>query len=182
MVQAAGRLATAVPACYHKERTRRPCPGPRKKGACRYGGAPHFQSPFFRYLPALRTEGVAQGRTQDEVDAVILWLTGYTPGGLVRALRSERIWRPFFGQAPRFNPAGAEIKGVVCGVRVEDIEDPLMQKIRYLDKLIDELAKGRPMEKYCAAQRTVGSNAEFRDPFGGKHCRAHGAHAGQPAG
>ena len=88
--------------------------------------------------------------------AVILWLTGYTPGGLARQLAQRTDMASFFGQAPRFNPAGAEIKGVVCGVRVEDIEDPLMQKIRYLDKLIDELAKGRPMEKILRGTKDGG--------------------------
>lgn len=97
-----------------------------------------------------------KGRTQDEVDAVILWLTGYTPGGLARQLAQRTDMASFFGQAPRFNPAGAEIKGVVCGVRVEDIEDPLMQKIRYLDKLIDELAKGRPMAKILRGTKDGG--------------------------
>ena len=156
VVQATGRLATAVPACYHKERTRRPCPGPRKKGACRYGGAPHFQSPFSDIYPLYVQKALRKGRTQDEVDAVILWLTGYTPGGLARQLAQRTDMASFFGQAPRFNPAGAEIKGVVCGVRVEDIEDPLMQKIRYLDKLIDELAKGRPMEKILRGTKDGG--------------------------
>ena len=102
---------------------------------------------FEKQHPLYVQKALRKGRTQDEVDAVILWLTGYTPGGLARQLAQRTDMASFFGQAPRFNPAGAEIKGVVCGVRVEDIEDPLMQKIRYLDKLIDELAKGRPMEK-----------------------------------
>ena len=73
-----------------------------------------------------------------------------------RQLAQRTDMASFFGQAPRFNPAGAEIKGVVCGVRVEDIEDPLMQKIRYLDKLIDELAKGRPMEKILRGTKDGG--------------------------
>lgn len=106
-----------------------------------------FKARFSDIYPLYVQKALRKGRTQDEVDAVILWLTGYTPGGLARQLAQRTDMASFFGQAPRFNPAGAEIKGVVCGVRVEDIEDPLMQKIRYLDKLIDELAKGRPMEK-----------------------------------
>ncbi|MFQ8833816.1 MAG: DUF2200 domain-containing protein [Ruthenibacterium lactatiformans] len=106
-----------------------------------------FKARFSDIYPLYVQKALRKGRTQDEVDAVILWLTGYTPGGLARQLAQRTDMASFFGQAPRFNPAGAEIKGVVCGVRVEDIEDPLMQKIRYLDQLIDELAKGRPMEK-----------------------------------
>ncbi len=86
-------------------------------------------------------------RTKDEVDRVICWLTGYTPAGLQQQIDQGRDYETFFAQAPALNPNCALIKGVVCGVRVEDIADPLMQKIRYLDKLVDELAKGRPLEK-----------------------------------
>ena len=91
-----------------------------------------FKARFSDIYPLYVQKALRKGRTQDEVDAVILWLTGYTPGGLARQLAQRTDMASFFGQAPRFNPAGAEIKGVVCGVRVEDIEDPLMQKIRYL--------------------------------------------------
>ena len=112
-----------------------------------------FKARFSDIYPLYVQKALRKGRTQEEVDAVILWLTGYTPGGLARQLTDMAS---FFGQAPRFNPAGAEIKGVVCGVRVEDIEDPLMQKIRYLDKLIDELAKGRPMEKILRGTKDGG--------------------------
>lgn len=86
-------------------------------------------------------------RTKDEVDRVICWLTGYTPAGLQQQIDQGHDYETFFAQAPALNPNSALIKGVVCGVRVEDIADPLMQKIRYLDKLVDELAKGRPLEK-----------------------------------
>ena len=86
-----------------------------------------------------------QGRTQDELDAAITWLTGYDESELRRHLAAGTNMEDFFGQA-RMNPNASLITGVVCGVRVETIEDPLMQQIRYLDKLVDELAKGKPME------------------------------------
>ncbi len=88
-----------------------------------------------------------KGRTQAEVDEIFLWLTGYDAAGLERRLADRTDFETFFAQAPRLNPARSAITGVVCGVRVEDIEEPTMREIRYLDKLIDELAKGRPMEK-----------------------------------
>jgi hypothetical protein len=88
-----------------------------------------------------------KGRTRAEVDEIILWLTGYSQEGLAAQLASRADFETFFAQAPRPNPARAEIKGVVCGVRVEDVGEPLMREIRYLDKLIDELAKGKAMEK-----------------------------------
>ena len=87
-----------------------------------------------------------KGRTQDELDAVIRWLTGFDEAELARHLASGTTFADFFAEA-RLNPNAGLITGVVCGVRVQDIEDPLMQQIRYLDKLVDELAKGRPMEK-----------------------------------
>jgi hypothetical protein len=86
-------------------------------------------------------------RTQDEVDQIIGWLTGYDQAGLQQQLAQGSDFETFFAQAPAIHPNSSLIKGVVCGVRVEDIDDPLMQKIRYLDKLIDELAKGKAMEK-----------------------------------
>ena len=89
----------------------------------------------------------AKGRTQDEVDKVIRWLTGYTAAGLAKQNESDSDLQAFYDKAPAFNPNAGLIKGVVCGVRVEEIEDPLMQKIRYMDKLIDELAKGKAVEK-----------------------------------
>ena len=89
----------------------------------------------------------AKGRTQDEVDKVIRWLTGYTAAGLAKQNESDIDLQAFYDKAPAFNPNAALIKGVVCGVRVQEIEDPLMQKIRYMDKLIDELAKGKAVEK-----------------------------------
>lgn len=88
-----------------------------------------------------------KNRTQAEVDQIICWLTGYSSSELQRQIAQEVDFKTFFAQAPALHPNSTLIKGVVCGVRVEDVDDPLMQKIRYLDKLIDELAKGKSMEK-----------------------------------
>ena len=88
-----------------------------------------------------------KGRKKSEVDTVICWLTGYSPQELKEQLKKQTNFETFFAQAPKMNPARVLIKGVVCGVRVEDIEEPLMREIRYLDKLVDELAKGKAMEK-----------------------------------
>lgn len=88
-----------------------------------------------------------KGRTKAEVDEIICWLTGYDPESLARWISEDIPYGMFFEQAPRINPNCDKIKGVICGIRVEDIEDPLMQKIRWLDKLVDELAKGKPMAR-----------------------------------
>ncbi len=88
-----------------------------------------------------------KGRTKEEVDRVICWLTGYDQAGLLHQIEQRADFEAFFAQAPALHPNSALIKGVVCGVRVEDVEDPLMQRIRQLDKLVDELAKGKAMEK-----------------------------------
>ena len=88
-----------------------------------------------------------KGRTKAEVDEVIRWLTGYTQKKLESQIEKRKNFEEFFAEAPRLNPSRSLIKGVVCGVRVEDIEDPLMREARYMDKLIDELAKGKAMEK-----------------------------------
>lgn len=88
-----------------------------------------------------------KGRTKEEVDQIIIWLTGYSQAQLDAELQSKTNFEEFFEKAPRLNPSRALIKGVICGVRLEEIEDPLMREVRYLDKLVDELAKGRPMEK-----------------------------------
>jgi len=88
-----------------------------------------------------------KGRTRAEVDQIICWLTGYDQAGLEKQIELGNDFETFFAQAPAFNPNSALITGVVCGIRVEDVEDPLMKKVRYLDKLIDELAKGKAMEK-----------------------------------
>ncbi len=88
-----------------------------------------------------------KGRTKAEVDTVIQWLTGYDEQGLQSQIDREADLEMFFAEAPQINPNASRITGVICGIRVEEIEDPLMQKIRWLDKLVDELAKGKPMEK-----------------------------------
>lgn len=87
-----------------------------------------------------------KGRTKQEVDQIICWLTGYTAAELEVTLQDETNFEQFFTDAPKLNPARTAITGMICGVRIEEIEDPLMREIRYLDKLIDELAKGKPME------------------------------------
>ena len=106
-----------------------------------------FSMPFAKVYPMYVQKAERKGRTKKEVDQIIGWLTGYTPAALKRQIDSEADITTFFAKAPRLNPNVALIKGVVCGVRVEEIDDPLMRKVRYLDKLIDELAKGRPMDK-----------------------------------
>jgi hypothetical protein len=106
----------------------------------------------FASIHALYVQKVEKkGRTQGELDQVLCWLTGYTPRALASQIKKKADLRAFFHDAPSLNPNAAKITGVICGVRVEDIEDPLMRKIRYMDKLVDELAKGRPMEKILRA-------------------------------
>lgn len=106
-----------------------------------------FSTKFAGIYPLYVQKAERKNRTKAEVDQIIRWLTGYTQAGLQRQLDQENDFETFFAQAPAMNPNASLITGVVCGVRVQDIEDPLMQKIRYLDKLIDELAKGKAMEK-----------------------------------
>lgn len=92
-----------------------------------------------------------KGRTKAEVNAIICWLTGYTQRALEAQLKKQTDFETFFAKAPKPNPARTAIKGVICGVRVEDIQEPTMREIRYLDKLVDELAKGKPMDKILRA-------------------------------
>ena len=106
-----------------------------------------FAMKFSAVYPLYVAKAERKQRTKAEVDQVIRWFTGYTAAGLAKQLKREVDLRTFFAEAPKLNPNVALITGVVCGVRVEQVEDPLMQKIRYLDKLVDELAKGWPMEK-----------------------------------
>ncbi len=106
-----------------------------------------FAMKFASVYPLYVAKAERKKRTREEVDRIICWLTGYDEAGLRRQIEREHDLETFFAQAPALNPKSSLIKGVVCGVRVEDIADPLMQKLRYLDKLIDELAKGRAMEK-----------------------------------
>src|SRR5687768_12792633 len=102
-----------------------------------------FTMSFASVYPLYVAKAEKKGRTKAEVDAVIRWLTGYSQKELERQMKKEADFETFFKEAPQLNPARSLIKGVVCGIRVEDIEDPLMREIRYLDKLVDELAKGK---------------------------------------
>ena len=106
-----------------------------------------FRMKFADVYPLYVQKAERKNRTNQEVDQTICWLTGYTQAGLQQQIEQGNDFEAFFAQAPAINPNRSLIKGVVCGVRVEEIEDPLMQNIRYLDKLIDELAKGKAMEK-----------------------------------
>lgn len=106
---------------------------------------------FASVYPHYITKAEKKGRTKAEVDQVIRWLTGYTQKQFEAQLKKKTDFKTFFAESPCLNPARRSITGVVCGVRVEDVEDPLMQEIRYLDKLIDEIAKGKAMEKILRA-------------------------------
>ncbi|MEN1968423.1 DUF2200 domain-containing protein [Lentibacillus sp. N15] len=106
-----------------------------------------YTMPVANVYPHYITKAEKKGRSKAEVDDIIRWLTGYSQEALEAKLEKQTDFETFFAQAPQLNPARALIKGVVCGVRVEDVEEPTMQEIRYLDKLIDELAKGKTMEK-----------------------------------
>lgn len=106
-----------------------------------------FRMPFASVYPLYVQKAEKKGRTQAEVDEIIFWLTGYNAQLLQEHMNAQSDFETFFAHAPRINPNAEKITGVICGYRVENIEDPLMQKIRYLDKLIDELAKGKAMEK-----------------------------------
>ena len=110
-----------------------------------------FTTAFAKVYPMYVQKAERKGRTQDEVDQVICWLTGYTRAQLQAQIDRQNDFETFFAQAPAMNPNAAFIKGLVCGVRVEDVDDPLMRNIRYLDKLVDELAKGKAMEKILRA-------------------------------
>ena len=105
------------------------------------------QMPFAKLYPLLVNKAVKKGRTREEVDQVTAWLTGYTPEDLARLEQSDTSYGDFFRNAPVMNPNRTLITGKVCGIRVEEIEDPLMRKIRYLDKLVDELAGGKAIER-----------------------------------
>lgn len=109
---------------------------------------------FSKVYPLLQQKVEKKGRTKAELDEVIHWLTGYDDEGLAKQLEREVDYQTLFAEAPRMNPLANLITGVICGYRVEEIEDPIVQQARWLDKLVDELAKGRPMEKIL---RTEGS-------------------------
>lgn len=107
---------------------------------------------FASVYPHYVAKAEKKGRTKGEVDRIISWLTGYTPKALDTQIRKKTDFETFFAKAPKPNPSRALIKGVVCGVRVEEIEEPTMREIRYLDKLVDELARGKAMEKILRTQ------------------------------
>lgn len=112
-----------------------------------------FTTAFASVYPHYVQKAERKQRTKEEVDQIICWLTGYDSAGLVRQIERRADFSTFFAEAPAMHPNAALITGVVCGVRVEAVEDPLMQRIRCLDKLIDELAKGKSMEKILRAAR-----------------------------
>ena len=106
-----------------------------------------FKMSFASVYPHYIAKAEKKGRTKDEVDEIIRWLTGYDQKAMQKVIDDKTDFETFFAQVPQLNPNVSKITGVICGYRVEEIEDPLMQKIRYLDKLVDELAKGKAMEK-----------------------------------
>ncbi|PXY47072.1 DUF2200 domain-containing protein [Flavobacterium hydrophilum] len=106
-----------------------------------------FTTSFSSVYPHYINKAERKGRTKAEVDEIILWLTGYTRQELKKIIENKKDFEAFFAEAPQLNPNVSKITGVICGYRIEEIEDKLMQKIRYLDKLVDELAKGKSMEK-----------------------------------
>ena len=110
-----------------------------------------FAMAFSKVYPLYVQKAERKNLTKEEVDQIICWLTGYDQAGLQRQIEQENDFRTFFAQAPGLNPNSSLITGVICGIRVEEIDDPLMQKIRYLDKLVDELARGKKMESILRA-------------------------------
>lgn len=106
-----------------------------------------YEMAFAKVYPLYIAKVERKGRTKDEVDEVTRWLTGYTQKKLESQIKKEVNFKTFFKEAPKLNPSRKFITGMICGVRIEDIEDKVMREVRYLDKLVDELAKGRPMEK-----------------------------------
>lgn len=106
-----------------------------------------YSMSFAKIYPLLVEKAVRKGRTEDEVNEIICWLTGYSVKDIEEAVRTSVKYADFFQNAPKLNPNRKRIKGVICGIRVENVKEPIMQEIRYLDKLVDELAKGKKMEK-----------------------------------
>jgi hypothetical protein len=113
---------------------------------------------FASVYPLYVAKAERKGRTKSEVNEVICWLTGYTEKGLEAQIERGTDFETFFGKAPKLNPARTKITGVICGVRIEEIQEPTMREIRYLDKLVDELAKGRPMAKILRESAPKPSN------------------------
>lgn len=113
-----------------------------------------FTTSVAKVYPYYLAKAEKKGRTKADVDAIIRWLTGYTQRQLESQLERQKDFETFFQEAPKPNPARTAIKGVICGVRIEEIEEPIMREIRYLDKLVDELAKGKPLEKILQSAPT----------------------------
>ena len=153
-MQAAGAVALAgtlrrpcTPICRPSPPSRRfPLYLPRKEPTLWQAMRPFFACRFGKIYRLLLDKAVKKGRTEEEVHQVTAWLTGYSPEFLLQAMDTDLTYGDFFRQGPHPNPNREKIKGVVCGVRVEAVEDPLMREMRYLDKLVDELAKGKAME------------------------------------
>ena len=118
-----------------------------------------YKMSFASVYPHYVAKAEKKGRTRAEVDEIIRWLTGYSQQELEAVIEQRTDLEHFYGDAPRLNPSRDQIKGLICGIRVEDIEDPLMREIRYLDKLIDELAKGKVMSKILRAAEPKGAIA-----------------------
>ncbi|MFQ6172303.1 DUF2200 domain-containing protein [Oryzobacter sp. R7] len=135
-----------------------------------------FATPLAAIYPHYVAKAEKKGRGKGEVDEVITWLTGYDEAGLERALADEVDLETFFAQAPRMNPHATEITGVICGMRVEEIEDPLMQQIRWMDKLVDEVARGKRMTSVLRGSTTAGAAAS---PGARSSGDAHGGQAGR---
>jgi hypothetical protein len=110
-----------------------------------------YSMSFAKVYPLLVAKAEKKGRSKDEVDEIIRWLTGYPPQALESQLANNTSYEDFFAQAPRMNPLREKITGVVCGIRVESIDEPIMREIRYLDKMVDELAKGKAMRDILRA-------------------------------
>ena len=111
-----------------------------------------FTTAFSKVYPLYVNKAERKNRSREEVDQIICWLTGYDQAGLQEQIAQEKTFEEFFAQAPEFNASAALIKGVVCGVRVEEVEDPLMQEVRYLDKRLMSLLKARRWKKFCAVK------------------------------
>lgn len=123
-----------------------------------------YSMSFGRVYPLYIAKVERKGRTRAEVDEVIRWLTGYSQAELEGAVADGRDFGAFFARAPKLNPARTQVRGLICGVRIEEIEEPLMREIRYMDKLIDELAKGRPMGKVLRDGRSDPIESDRRRP------------------
>ena len=144
-----------------------------------------FKMSFAGVYPHYVAKAERKGRTQLEVEEVICWLTGYSAKALAKQIATKKDMETFFAEAPAFHPNASMITGVICGVRIEEIEHPLMQKIRYMDKLVDELAKGRPMEKILrgasGADRTAPAASAAASPRRAKRPSAVAKRAMVPA-